>query len=164
MASSSVRYGDLLRASHRRAIRSARGSARTAIGLNDPQIVSRSARTAAGSAVVSGSDRASISGMAGSIERGLLLRESVSCCLDPCKRFAHCRCVSRPFIKIVVTCVDAALKYQVRDRGAERRAASCWHDGVALRYDERRRHEDGSNELNGRHAMAENKADRSPPV
>src|SRR5918994_817735 len=90
--------------------------------------------------------------------------ESVTCRLDLCKRFAHCRSVSRPFIKIVVTCVDAALEDQVRDRGAERRAAACWHDGVALRYDERRRHEGGSNELNGRHAMAEKKADRSPPV
>src|SRR5829696_3487193 len=106
-----------------------------------------------------------ISGMAGSIGRARLLPpESVTCGFDLCKRFAHCRRVSRPFIKIVVTCVDAALEDQVRDRGAERRAAPCWHDGVALRYDERRRHEGGSNELNGRHAMAEKKADRSPPV
>src|SRR5215204_901848 len=29
--------------------------------------------------------------------------------LDPCKRFAHCRHVSRPFIKIIVAYVDAEL-------------------------------------------------------
>jgi hypothetical protein len=46
-------WRDVLRASQRRAIRSARGSVGMTNDLNEPKMVSRSARTVAGSAVVS---------------------------------------------------------------------------------------------------------------
>src|SRR5215208_1627159 len=124
MASRSVRYGDLLRASHRRAIRSARGSARTAIGLNDPQIVSRSARTARLDQPSSARQIAHRSvGWQEAFDRGYHG-------LDPCKRFAHCRHVSRPFIKIIVTYVDAELAtgfhHELRTKADARR--SCLSD------------------------------------
>src|SRR5208283_761450 len=56
--------------------------------------------------------------------------------LDPCERLSRRRRKLRMVVKIVVPRVDGALKDQVPDRSAQRRAASCRHNGVALRYDQ----------------------------
>src|SRR5271157_4558231 len=84
--------------------------------------------------------------------------------LDPCERLSGRRRKLRMGVKIVVPRVDGTLKDQVPDRSAQRRAASCRHNGVALRYDQGGGHEGAADKLDRGHAIAEEQPDRSPPV
>ena len=84
--------------------------------------------------------------------------------LYPCKRFSRRLREVGMVVKIVVPRVDRALKDQVPDHGAQRRAASCRHNRVALRDDQGGGREGAADELDRGHAIAEERPDRSPPV
>ena len=67
-------------------------------------------------------------------------------------------------INVVVPRIDGAVKDQVADRPTQWRAAPRRHDLIVLRNDQGRGRQRTVNELDRGHLVAEEQADRSPPV
>jgi hypothetical protein len=83
---------------------------------------------------------------------------------NPCERLLHGRSEGRSVTDVVVSCGDHALKHQVPDCRAQGLAAPPRYDGVVLRRQQSRGREQIANELDRRHEMTEEQANRSPPV
>ena len=67
-------------------------------------------------------------------------------------------------VDIVVPRVDGALEHQIPDCRAQRRAAPLRHNPVALRHDQGGGHKRAADQLNCGHAIAKERAHRSPPI